>query len=191
MREEEIVEKVRSAMSAKRFRHTEGCVKMAEALARRWGADVPLARRAAYLHDIAKEMPYEAQLELIDKEGVTLTEIQRSKKIIHAFSGAIIAERDFGESAEVCDAIRWHTTARAGMSLLSKIIWLSDLAEEGRDFQGVSEIRELAFIDLRKALVLGFDTTLSFLKERDSEIDTNMVEARDSEIAAGKGNINE
>ena len=189
MREEDIVEKVRSAMSEKRFRHTEGCVKMAEALARRWGADVSLARRAAYLHDIAKEMPYEDSLEFVS--GFGLSDIQKSKKIIHAFTGAIIAEHDFGECEEVCDAIRWHTTAKAGMSLLSKIIWISDLTEEGRDFPGVSEIRELAFSDLRKALILGFDTTLSFLKEKGSEIDTNMIEARDFEIAAGKGNINE
>lgn len=178
-------------MSEKRFRHTEGCVKMAEELARCWGADVTLARRAAYLHDITKEMPYDEQIKLIDKSDMRLTEIQRSKKIIHAFSGAIVAKEEFGESDEVCDAIRWHTTAKAGMTLLSKIIWLSDLTEEGRAFPGVSEIRELAFRDLGRALVLGFDTTLSFLSEKGEEIDGNMIEARNFELALGKENINE
>jgi nicotinate-nucleotide adenylyltransferase len=187
--ENEIISAVKSRLREKRFMHTEGCVRMAEKLAEQYGADVNLARRAAWLHDIAKEMPYEDSLELVS--GFALSDIQKSKKIIHAFTGAIIAEHDFGECEEVCDAIRWHTTAKAGMSLLSKIIWISDLPEEGRDFPGVSEIRELAFSDLRKALILGFDTTLSFLEEKGCEIDANMIEARMFEMSAGKGNINE
>ena len=36
-----------------------------------------------------------------------------------------------------------------------------------------------------------FEEIYPFLKEKGSEIDTNMIEARDFEIAAGKGNINE
>lgn len=171
-------------MSEKRFVHTEGCVKMAERLALRWGADVALARRAAYLHDVAKEMPYEKQLQLVDEHGIILSRVQRSQKIIHAFSGAIIAWRKFGEPEEVCSAVRWHTTAKHGMSLIEKIIWLADLTEEGRTFEGVSDIRALAFEDLSRALVLGFDTTLRVLISRGSEIDANMIEARNFEIAA-------
>ena len=174
---------VKASMSEKRFKHTEGCVSMAERLAVHWGADVSLARRAAWLHDITKEMPYEEQLQLIDEHGIILTGTQRSKKIIHAFSGSVLAWRKFDEPEEVCGAIRWHTTARRGMTLLEKIIWLADLTEEGRDFSGVSKIRALAFESLADALIMGFDTTLSVLISRGSEIDANMIEARNFEIA--------
>lgn len=184
MTEKEITEIVKKLMGSRRYQHTEGCVDMAERLARRWDMDVSVARRAAYLHDIAKEIPYDEQLEMIDERGIVLNEMQRSKKIIHAFSGAIIAKERFRESEEVCGAIRWHTTARSGMTLLEKIIWLADLTEEGRNFNGVSEIRELAFIDLSKALIKGFDTTIRFLLEKGERIDTNMIEARNSEISA-------
>lgn len=156
---------------------------MAERLAVHWGTDVSLARRAAWLHDITKEMPYEEQLQLIDEHGIILTGTQRSKKIIHAFSGSVLAWRKFDEPEEVCGAIRWHTTARRGMTLLEKIIWLADLTEEGRDFSGVSKIRDLAFKNLTDALIMGFDTTLSVLISRGSEIDANMIEARNFEIA--------
>ena len=183
--EKEISERVKSVMSEKRFRHTEGCVDMAERLAVRWGADKSMARRAAYLNDIAKEMSYDKQLQLVDEHGIILNRVQRSEKIIHAFSGAIIAWREFGEPEEVCGAIRWHTTAKSGMTLLEKIIWLADLTEEGRDFDGVSEIRKLAFEDLSRALILGFDTTLRVLISRGSEIDSNMIKARNFEIASG------
>lgn len=190
MDEAKIIEKVRASMSEKRFRHTEGCVKMAEALAKHYGEDALLARRAAYLHDIAKEMPYEEQLKLIDEFGIILTDIQKSEKIIHAFTGAIIAGHEFGECEEVCGAIRWHTTAREGMTGLEKIIWISDLAEETRTFPGVSEIRELAFRDMGDALVRGFDTTLSHLIKLGNEIDVNMLKARNFEISAKrKGNV--
>ncbi len=176
-------------MSEKRFLHTVGCVEMAERLAKRWGADVALARRAAYLHDIAKEMPYSEQLKLVDKFGIILTDMQKSEKIIHAFSGALIAGEDFHECEEVCSAIRWHTTARKGMTQLEKIIWLADLTEAGRKFKEASEIRELAFENLSEALILGFDTTLSVLIKRGSEIDSNMIEARNYEIAARKDQL--
>ena len=93
MTEKEIEQRVKSVMSEKRYLHTRGCVDMAERLAEHWGADVALARRAALLHDIAKEMPYDRQKALVDEHGIILNRVQRSEKIIHAFSGAIIAWR--------------------------------------------------------------------------------------------------
>ena len=183
MTENEIIRTVKTRLSEKRFRHTQGCVDMAEKLSVRWGADVALARRAAWLHDVTKELPYEKQLEIVAKSGDTLTPMQKSEKIIHAFSGAIVAREEFLECEDVCSAIRWHTTARSGMSILEKIIWISDLTEEGRSFNGVEKIRELAFSDISRALVLGFDTTLRVLLENGNQIDTNMIEARNSEVA--------
>ena len=187
--ESEIISKVRAAMSEKRYKHTLGCVDMAGRLAKRYGADVSLARRAAYLHDIAKEMPYDEQLKLIQKFGIILCDTQKSEKIIHAYTGAIIAEVDFGECAEVCEAIRTHTTASADMTLLQKIIWLADLIEDGRDFEGVSEIRRMAFENLSDALIMAYDRTLSFLREKKCEIDKGLIEARNCEIAARKESL--
>lgn len=184
--EKEIAQHVKASMSEKRFLHTLGCVGMAEKLARRHGADVELSRRAAYLHDITKEMPYSEQLKLVDRFGIILSRTQKSPKIIHAFSAAVVSKEEFGESDEVCGAIRWHTTARRGMTLLEKVIWLADLVEEGRTFPGVEKIRSLAFENLSDALVLGFDTTLSRLVELGCEIDVNMVEARNFEIESRK-----
>ena len=187
MDEAKIIEKVRASMSEKRFRHTEGCVKMAEALAEKYGENVSLARRAAYLHDITKEIPYDKQLKMADEFGIILTDVQKSEKIIHAFTGALVADHEFGEDDAVCGAVRWHTTAREGMTALEKIIWISDLAEENRVFPGVEKIRKLAFENIDDALICGFNMTLLHLVERGSEIDINMVQARNYEIKAKKG----
>ena len=131
-------------------------------------------------------MPYDEQCALIERENVVLDGLQGSKKIIHAFSGAIVAKRDFGADDDICSAIRWHTTAKPDMTLLEKIVWISDLTEENRSFPGVGEIRKLALEDIGAALIRGFDTTLGFLIEQGSEIDINMVMARNFEIAARK-----
>ncbi len=52
--------------------------------------------------------------------------------------------RDFGiTDRELLDAVSYHTTGRAGMTLLEKIIFIADAVEPGRDYPGVEEIREL------------------------------------------------
>ena len=43
----------------------------------------------------------------------------------------------------------FHTTGRENMGLLEKIVYIADLIEPGRDFQGVEEIRRLAYEDIR------------------------------------------
>lgn len=186
MTESEIKNRVRAAMSEKRFRHTLGCASLAKELALRWGADENAAYTAGLLHDITKEIPYEEQLKLVCESGIILDRLQKSEKIIHAFTGAVVAGRDFGASEEICGAIRWHTTAKAGMTLLEKIIWLSDIAEEGRVYDDAREIRRLSFEDLSKALIYGFDVSLRVLMNRGSEIDINMVEARNYELSLKK-----
>ncbi len=184
MTNSEIERIIKSTLSDKRYRHTLGCAETAIRLAKRWGADETSAYRAALLHDITKEEPYESQLKLIKEHGIILSETERLPRVIHAFTGALVAETRFGENAEICDAIRWHTTARKDMSLLEKIIWIADLTEPGRSFDGVEHIRTLSYEDLGKALIKGFNTTISFLIERDRAIDINMIEARNFEILA-------
>jgi nicotinate-nucleotide adenylyltransferase len=45
------------------------------------------------------------------------------------------------------------------MSLLEKILYVADYIEPGRDFEGVEEVRALAWRDLDAALLLGLENT--------------------------------
>jgi HD superfamily phosphohydrolase YqeK len=56
------------------------------------------------------------------------------------------------------------------MTLLDKIVCLADYIEPNRDFPGVNKIRQLAEHSLEKALVAGFDSTISFLLEKGQPI---------------------
>ena len=55
--------------------------------------------------------------------------------------------------SEILDAIRYHTSGRAEMTLLEKVIYLADYIEPGSKFPGVDEVREMAEKNLNKALI--------------------------------------
>ena len=74
-------------------------------------------------------------------------------------------------------AIRHHTTGKADMNLLEKIIYVADYMEPNRNFPGVEKLRELAFSDLDEALKLGLTMTLDLLKQQGSEISPESREA--------------
>ena len=161
-----------------RVSHVLGCRDTAVRLARCWGADETDAARAALLHDITKALDGPLQLTLCDAYGIMLGAFSKQNpKTLHALTGSLVAERIFGENAAVVDAICHHTTGKADMSLLEKIIYVADYMEPNRDFPGVERLRELAFTDLDAALKLGLEMTVTMLKERGAEISCESLEA--------------
>lgn len=156
-----------SMVYAKRHAHILGVEEEAVKLARRWGADQRDARRAGILHDCTKYWTREEHLACCDKYGVTLDPLEReNEKLLHAKSGAAVARRLFGENEAVCQAILWHTTGRPDMDLLEKIIYIADYMEPNRDFDGVEELRRLAYEDLDAAVMLGLSMSIEDLKRR-------------------------
>ncbi len=159
-------EMVRPWYKKTRIPHVQGCRETAAALAKRWGADVLDAENAAILHDITKKMPVDQQLQYCEKRGIIdFSYRPEYKAALHAFSGAAAAALEFGVSPEVENAIRWHTTGKADMSLLEKIIWLADYIEPNRVTPGVEEIRSLAESDLDEALRRALESSLRHLNE--------------------------
>ena len=160
-----------SLLKPGRVNHVLGCRDTAVELARRWGADETDAARAGILHDVTKALDGPLQLTLCHEYGTILTDFgKKYPKTLHALTGALVAERIFGENQAVVQAIRHHTTGKADMSLLEKIIYVADYMEPNRDFPGVEELRRLAFSDIDAALKLGLEMTLEHLKRQGAEI---------------------
>ena len=170
-----------SMVKAKRIPHIRGCEEEAVRLAERWGADPHLARRAGILHDCTKYLDLEEQLALCEQYHIQLDELERvAVKLLHSKTGAAIARHVFGEPEEVCNAIYWHTTGKADMDLLSKVLYLADYIEPSRaDFEGLEELRRLAYTDIDKALLLGCELTIQDMEERGVPVHTNTLQARD------------
>ena len=160
-----------SLLKPNRVAHVLGCRDTAVELAKRWGADVTDAARAGILHDITKAIDGPLQLTLCEAYGKILSDFSRRyPKTLHALTGSLVAKRIFGENDAVVSAIEHHTTGKADMNLLEKIIYVADYMEPNRDFPGVEKLRELAFTDIDAALKLGLEMTLEHLKRQGAEV---------------------
>ena len=169
-----------SYLKAKRIPHVLGTEKTAVALAEKYGADVEKARVAALLHDCTKRLPMSDQLKLCEEYGIALDSVERrAVKLLHAKTGAALARRVFDVDDEIYNAILWHTTGRADMTTLEKVIYLADYIEPTRVFEGVDTLREAVWADLDRGLLMGLEMSIAEMKEMGSPTHSNTLRARD------------
>ena len=156
---------IRPMLSDKRYHHSLCVAKEAVRLAMRFGADAEKAELAGILHDITKEIPPEKQLQMMESFAIILTETERrSRKVWHAILGAAYLEKECGVTdPEILSAVRWHTTGKAGMTLLEQIVFTADFISEDREYKGVEKLRRLAESDLQAAMLEGTSFTIADL----------------------------
>ena len=119
-------------------------------------------------------------MQICDEYGIVLDTLEReSVKLLHAKTGACMAKYLYGQPEEVFWAIFWHTTGKADMALLEKVIYLADYMEPNRDFPGVDDLRRLSYEDIDKALLMGLEMSVEDLNERGVPIHKNTQEALD------------
>ncbi len=184
----ELLACVCSMVRAKRVAHIKGVAEEAEKLARRWGADPVKARRAGILHDCTKYLEMDEQKALCAQYGIELDALERQAvKLLHSKTGAAIAKHVFGADDDIFWAIFWHTTGKADMTPLEKILYVADYMEPTRSFDGVDRMRELAYRDLDGALLMGLEMSVREMEERNLEVHRNTLEARDWMLTNRKG----
>lgn len=159
-------ERAYAYLKPKRIPHVAGCEQEASKLALRWGEDPGAAAEAGILHDITKKLSMDEQLILAEKYGIVFDKFERENiKLTHAITGAALSKELFGVPERIYSAIRWHTTGRADMTLLEKIIYIADYIEPARDFEGVERLRQLAYEDIDSAMALGLRMSLEELRQ--------------------------
>lgn len=150
-----------------RIAHVRGCEETAARLARRWGEDPEDAAEAGILHDITKKLSTDEQLRLVEKYGIVLDDADiAAPQTLHALTGAWFSREHFGVPDNIFSAIEWHTTGRAGMTTLEKIVYLADFIEPTRDFPGVEHVRTSAFEDLDRAMVEALQMSMDVVVRR-------------------------
>ncbi len=154
------VELLKKLLTEYRFKHSLNVSAEAVRLAERYGGDVDKAEFAGLMHDVMKDVGKDEQLRLMREYCVDLNEVERREpKLWHAIAGAVYLENTLGISdRDILNAVRYHTTGRAGMSLLEKIIYIADFTSAERDYKGVEEIRAAA----DRGLEVAMEETLSF-----------------------------
>lgn len=159
---------IKTKMGDYRFNHSVNVSKEAKKLARIFGADEEKAALAGILHDITKELQKEEQLKIMTDSGIILDNVQKNApKLWHGISGSVYVKENLNiDDEDILNAIRYHTTGRAGMSLLEKIIFVADFTSEERTYKGASTMRKKARKSLDEAMLYGFKFTFSDLAKR-------------------------
>ena len=165
--------------SKKRIVHTDGVRKLAAELAGKYGADPEKAEAAALYHDMYRGTPVDELDRLIDETGLP-ERYKGSANLAHGKLAAVMMKEKFGVTDEdMINAVSFHTTGRAGMSQLEKVVFLADATEPNRDYPGVDRLRKLADEDLDKACLECLRGTVSYLKEQGVYIDPDTLRAEE------------
>ena len=160
MRAEELRRRM-DALPAGLLRHIDRVVAEAMPLAEAHGIDPDLVALAAQGHDIARAMPPDDLLRLAGDLGIDIGEIERNTPLLlHGAVGAALLAREHGiDDAAVLEAARCHTTARAGLGAIERIVFMADKFEPNkrRHDTGLQRARELALHDLDAGMLAVLD----------------------------------
>ena len=172
---------VRQAVSPARFVHSKGVRQTAAHLARRYNLPMQKAGVAGILHDCAKNMEL-SRLQTIARQAklpldpLTLS----SNALLHGPVGAQVAKTRYHIlDVHILDAIRYHTTGRAGMRALELTVFVADAIEPSRKYPGLQVVRQQAEEDLRLSALTSLVGTQEFVKTkglRNSPLSSQAIE---------------
>lgn len=186
------IEILKQSLSEKRYNHSIEVMKTAIKLAEHYKVDVFAAETAGLLHDCAREIRGKLLHQTCQKHKIKLDYVTKAQpELLHGIIGVYIAKEKYKvTSKEILDPIRWHTTGRENMTLLDKIIYISDFIEPGRNFEGVDEVRNIVFQDIDRAMLMALDRTIKYVMMREVYIFPETIKARNgiiSDIRVKKG----
>ena len=170
-----------------RFYHSLCVADEAKRLAEKYGYDVDRAYLAGLLHDITKNSDEQEHLQIFSQFGIILNDIEKNaKKLWHAMSGAAYVKHVLKiEDDEIISAIRYHTTAKANMTLLEKIIYLADFTSIDRDYSDVEVIREYVNDSLEKAFVYALQYSICDLVNNKKCVHLDTLAAFNQAVSTG------
>jgi predicted HD superfamily hydrolase involved in NAD metabolism len=177
-------ENLKLTLSRGRFRHSEEVMNDAIRLAEFYKVNIEKARIAGLLHDCARDAGKDEIYKVLEKYNVVLDDIQKKTPVLlHSILGSFYAKEYYGvEDKEILDAIYWHTTGRAGMTMLEKIIFVADYIESGRNFEGVEEARKQAYKDIERCIVICCDSTIRYILQKGKLLHPYIIETRNEAI---------
>jgi nicotinate-nucleotide adenylyltransferase len=148
--------------------HIEHSVAVAEFganLAWMYETDSTKARIAGILHDCVKYLGKEKIVEMVKEYNVEVFDHEmNAPRTLHGPLGAYIAKTRFRiEDEDILNAIRFHTIGRENMSLLEKIIFISDKIEP---VTREEEFRALIDPELKKGLDFAISKYYELLIEK-------------------------
>jgi predicted HD superfamily hydrolase involved in NAD metabolism len=152
------------------------------------GIDRHSARIAALGHDIMRAHSPERLLKIAAEQGYALEEAERLEPVLlHGpLAVAVLREQYRVIDADVLGAVASHTTARAGMTRLQKLLFIADKIEPhkmgGRP--PVIRVGDLAETDLDAAMLAYLNYQVVNALEKGWPLHPNTIAARNELLAA-------
>lgn len=184
----EYIALLRERLDDYRFEHSIAVANQSVKLAIRFGANSEKAYVAGLLHDICKNLKKEEQLQFFSCSAIMLTDTEKlSPKVWHAISGAqYLKEKLKINDEDIINAVRYHTTGRAGMSLLEKVIYIADLTSLDRNYPDVDVLRKIVESNLDEGLIYALKFTITSLANKEQPIHPDTLNAYNDLIGSRK-----
>ncbi|MBE6812287.1 MAG: HD domain-containing protein [Ruminococcaceae bacterium] len=155
---------LRNRLDDYRFTHSVNVAHTCRELAKMYGEDEEKAWYTGLLHDIFKNETKENTLAFFAENNIVLTDCERNApKLWHAMAGSVYLQKTYGFDEEFIRAVRYHTTGRANMSLLEKIVFCADFISAERNYPGVDDMRERVKVSLEYCMEEGLRFTIDEL----------------------------
>lgn len=179
---------LRERVSGERFEHSLGAHEKALELAEKFNFP-PIEREkagiAGLLHDAAKLMRPPELLQFCQERHIQLNDLDlATPQTLHPYVGAELVREHFDlHDDDVLNAIRFHTTGRAGMSPVEKLVYIADKIEGNtrnplyiQKMTAQLNFRDLGSLDVTMLYIL--DSTIRFLMDKHQVIHPRTLEAR-------------
>ena len=157
---------ITARLGKKAAKHCGRVSDSATALALVYDVDPDRARLAGLLHDWDREQTPEELLTAARSAGIEITPAdEATPHLLHARTGAAaVASALPGLPAEVVTAIARHTIGAMGMSALDMVVYLADMIESHRDYNGVEALRAaVGAVSLAELFALGYQQSTRHL----------------------------
>lgn len=176
---EKIIECVNKKLSEKRFYHSKCVMERCIELAKKFNIDTEVAAKVGIAHDIAKEMTPEEKLKYVKKNNIKIDEIERENTtLLHAKIGASIVIKDFNFTEKMAQSILVHTTGIENMTMLDKILFISDRTSKDREFPDIEYLDNLLNEDINKAVLYILDKKIELQIKKKQIMHPNSIIAR-------------
>lgn len=171
---------VRERLGDRAFEHSEAVARSAVLLAETYGVDPDKARIAGLLHDWAREEGPDSLLRQAVAHGVTVGPVDLAVPyLLHAPVGAAMLSKRFpGISGDILSAVRRHTIGAPGMSDLDMVVYVADVIEPYRSFEGVEDLRSrVGVVSLIELYACVYEASLAHLISARKHLHLSTVEA--------------
>jgi predicted HD superfamily hydrolase involved in NAD metabolism len=186
-----IASKLRAAVDALPPRLRDHILRVeaeARSLSHVYGQDPERASIAALGHDLVRHKNNDELLSLAKRYDIDPDPVELSAPIlIHGPIAARMLVRDFDlEDTDVIEGVDCHTTARPGMTMIEKMLFIADKIEPNKLKRGgaLQEVYDLRTTDIDAAVVRFLDMRIEEALSGGGQIHPKLISARNDLLAA-------